>query len=64
VPHNELCEYGLVLSVVLGDFRIRSLILVGGERERLKSYAADAADLVVFGVDGEGEMPMDFVSSH
>jgi hypothetical protein len=67
VPQNEFCEEGLVLPVFLGDFRVRSLILVGGERGRclgyFENYAADAVALVVLGIYGEGEMPMDSVSS-
>jgi hypothetical protein len=67
VPQHEFGEEGLVLHVVFGDFRVRSLVLVGGEIGRCRGYfegdAANAAELVVFGVDGEGEMPMDSVSS-
>jgi hypothetical protein len=31
VPQDEFCEEGLVMSVVLGNFRVRSFILVGEE---------------------------------
>jgi hypothetical protein len=67
MTQREFCEEGLVLLIVLGDFRVRSIILVGGKIERcledFKSDTADAAELVVVVIDGEGEMPMDSISS-
>jgi hypothetical protein len=56
-----------VLLVVLCDFCVCGFILVGGECGRgdgnLESDTANAAELVVFGVDGEGEMTVDSVPS-
>jgi hypothetical protein len=56
-----------VLSIVFCNFGVRGLFLVGGESWRGDGYlernATDAALFVVVGVDGEGQMAMDSVSS-
>jgi hypothetical protein len=56
-----------VLLIVFCNLGVRGLVLVGGEGWRgggyLERNAADAALFVVVGVDGEGQMAMDSVSS-
>jgi hypothetical protein len=66
MPNDEIYEERLVLVVVLRNFGVLGLVLVGWEGWRgggdLERNAADAALFVVGGVDGEGQVAMDSVS--
>jgi hypothetical protein len=65
---DKLCEEGLVLAIVLHNSGIRGLFLVVWKGWRssggLECNAVDAVLFVVCGVDGEGQMAIDSISSH